>query len=331
MKNTISISIIVLLSLFTISTTINVFSMSEKKILLIEDEITTEYKTFDNTFREFLNSKNIVLNNYDHINVNLDDEIKIKILNKIIITRGKELKVNIDSKPTMFNVKLNEKTKDFLNRLEKETGEKYYPLDEYSENLKYVKELNLATISYNEIKIVEEIPYNYVNTYTEDLLEGTEEIKAKGTLGEKETLVSIGYIGEKEVERNILKETIIREPINEVINIGTKKQTINGHNYKKSIVMNASAYTAGAESTGKNLGDAGYGITATGVQVKPGIVAVDPTVIPLGTKLYVEGYGEALAADTGGSIKGNKIDLYYENLNDAIQFGRRNVTVYVLE
>jgi len=65
--------------------------------------------------------------------------------------------------------------------------------------------------------------------------------------------------------------------------------------------------------------------------VEHGIVAVDPTVIPLGTRLYVEGYGFALAADTGSAIRGYKIDLFMEYIGDARQFGRRDVTVFILE
>jgi 3D (Asp-Asp-Asp) domain-containing protein len=67
-----------------------------------------------------------------------------------------------------------------------------------------------------------------------------------------------------------------------------------------------------------------------------GYVAVDPKVIPLGSKLYITTpsgnivYGMAVAADTGGAIKGNKIDLYYNTYSECVQFGRRTCTVYVL-
>ena len=95
--------------------------------------------------------------------------------------------------------------------------------------------------------------------------------------------------------------------------------------------MVATAYTAGPESTGKSPGMPGYGITYSGMRVRPGVVAVDPRVIPLGTYLYVEGYGYSIAADTGGSaISGNRIDLYMERLADAYNWGRRTVKVYVL-
>jgi len=61
-----------------------------------------------------------------------------------------------------------------------------------------------------------------------------------------------------------------------------------------------------------------------------GIVAVDPKVIPMGTKLYVEGYGEAIAADQGGAIKGNRIDLYFDTHQQALNYGMKTVNVTIL-
>ena len=72
------------------------------------------------------------------------------------------------------------------------------------------------------------------------------------------------------------------------------------------------------------------GSTAMGIAAERGIVAVDPNVIPLGTRVYIPGYGEALAADTGGAIRGHKIDLCMEDYGEAMEFGRRDITVYVL-
>ena len=73
------------------------------------------------------------------------------------------------------------------------------------------------------------------------------------------------------------------------------------------------------------------GLTAMGIPATYGIVAVDPDVIPLGTRVYIPGYGEALAADTGGAIYGYRIDLCMESYNEAMDFGRRTVTVFVLK
>ena len=118
------------------------------------------------------------------------------------------------------------------------------------------------------------------------------------------------------------------EPVEEA-----PKQTtvdIEGETYDfiEEFDMSASAYTAA--SSGKSESSKSYGITATGIRAERGVVAVDPKVIPLGSKLYIVGYGFALAADTGPSIKGNKIDLYYETLSEARKFGRQNVKVYLL-
>ena len=92
--------------------------------------------------------------------------------------------------------------------------------------------------------------------------------------------------------------------------------------YSDVYTMEASAYLP--------TDGGGGGITASGMVARRGVVAVDPDVIPLGTRLYIPGYGEAIAADTGGAIIGHKIDLCMESYHEAIQFGRRDVTVYVL-
>ena len=69
------------------------------------------------------------------------------------------------------------------------------------------------------------------------------------------------------------------------------------------------------------------GTTSTGLPVGPGIVAVDATVIPLGTRMTIPGYGEGVAADTGSAISGNSIDLWFPTLADAMAWGRRTVTI----
>ncbi|MCX6384346.1 MAG: 3D domain-containing protein [Actinobacteria bacterium] len=89
--------------------------------------------------------------------------------------------------------------------------------------------------------------------------------------------------------------------------------------------MVATAYFSGGG------GLSGNGITAIGLRAKKGIVAVDPKVIPLGTKLYIPGYGEALAADTGGWVKGNRIDLVFDSLEDCYRYGRRKIKVYLVQ
>jgi 3D (Asp-Asp-Asp) domain-containing protein len=85
--------------------------------------------------------------------------------------------------------------------------------------------------------------------------------------------------------------------------------------------------TSGGTITVSSTGYALRGRTATGIPTAPGVVAVDPAVIPLGTRMTIPGYGEAIAADTGGSVHGNVIDLWFPSIAQAHQWGRRTVTI----
>ena len=90
-----------------------------------------------------------------------------------------------------------------------------------------------------------------------------------------------------------------------------------------ALSMVATAYTANCYGCS--------GVTATGRPAGHGIVAVDPRVIPLGTHVYIPGYGHAIAGDTGGAIVGNRIDLGFNSHSDAMSFGRRSIVVYLLK
>lgn len=97
-------------------------------------------------------------------------------------------------------------------------------------------------------------------------------------------------------------------------------------NSQKEITVKATAYTASCDGCS--------GTTATGINIKANpnekVIAVDPSVIPLGSKVYVEGFGEATAADTGGAIKGNRIDVFIPSQQDAINFGVKQLKVTIL-
>jgi 3D (Asp-Asp-Asp) domain-containing protein len=106
----------------------------------------------------------------------------------------------------------------------------------------------------------------------------------------------------------------------------SKNETTNQSDIEKEITVRATAYTADCQGC--------IGITATGVDLTANpdakVVAVDPSVIPLGSKVYVEGYGYATAEDTGSAIKGNRIDIFIPNEQDALNWGVKNVKIQVL-
>lgn len=96
--------------------------------------------------------------------------------------------------------------------------------------------------------------------------------------------------------------------------------------YRKAVTMTSTAYEPGPRSCGPNA----KGITSCGLKAGYGIVAIDPRVIPYGTRVFVEGYGFAVAGDTGGAIKGNKIDVGFLTVPECMQWGRKKVKVYIL-
>ncbi|MEH7118734.1 3D domain-containing protein [Neobacillus vireti] len=104
--------------------------------------------------------------------------------------------------------------------------------------------------------------------------------------------------------------------------------------YPKQTVT-ATGYTAGYESTGKSQGHPEYGITYSGVKVKRDLfstVAADLNIFPIGTILFIPGYGYGVVADKGGAIKGNELDLYYNTVEDVYkQWGKKQVDVYVIQ
>ncbi len=170
-----------------------------------------------------------------------------------------------------------------------------------------------------------EIPFSTKGKPDPSLPRGQRRVIQAGQPGIAERLVEVTEINGEEVQRTVLNQTIIRPVVHRVVVFGSR-QELGGANrgvlpatVKGPFIMEATAYT----HTGNP--------TATGIYPFEGIVAVDPRVIPLGTLLYVEGYGYAEAQDTGGLIKGNIIDVFMDTEEKARQWGRRQVQVYILD
>jgi uncharacterized protein YabE (DUF348 family) len=179
-------------------------------------------------------------------------------------------------------------------------------------------------------------PFNTVTKNDPTLAYGKKKIVTVGKTGLTMKVSEVIYEGDRPVRRQVKIQNIIALPQTQVVAIGTKRRiaslvkspiyvtrgssrTISGN----LITMRASAY---APNYGPGVGSR----CANGMKAGRGVVAVDPRVIPLGTRLYIEGYGEAIAADTGGAIKGNRIDLCYNTPGECFKFGRQVVKVHVL-
>ena len=179
-----------------------------------------------------------------------------------------------------------------------------------------------------------EIPYETEKIENKYLKPSEQVVTVEGAAGEKVINKVITYHNGA-VYSEIVTENVVRPAVNKVVECGVwnlKRSglnsaasigTVNGHDYSMVISATATAYCD-------------KGTTASGLRSQVGVVAVDPRVIPLGTRLYIESadgswsYGVCVAGDTGGAIKGNKVDLFYDSYNQCIQFGRRGCNIYVL-
>ncbi len=165
------------------------------------------------------------------------------------------------------------------------------------------------------------------------MVPGASRVIAKGVDGMREDRVHFTQRDGGAVRRLLVFSRVLRKAKPRIIAVGideydafrgieTRGLERSALLARRGIAMVATAYTAGCIGCS--------GITAIGRPAGHGIVAVDPSIIPLGTHLFIPGYGLAIAGDTGGAIHGNRIDLGFNSRRDALLFGRREVTVYTL-
>lgn len=163
---------------------------------------------------------------------------------------------------------------------------------------------------------------------------GKTKILARGVSGERQVEIRYSERDFEKIHARVVAQRVIRQPKARIVDEGVgeyaaleyfAKRGMQKMSYVAGSAMRmvATAYTAHCYGCS--------GITASGYPAGHGIVAVDPRVIPLGTRLYIPGYGPAIAGDTGGAILGNRIDLGFNSLHDAVEFGRRVITVYRLK
>ena len=173
------------------------------------------------------------------------------------------------------------------------------------------------------------IAFNSVKTFSTSLRPGLVVETKPGVKGEKLIRYLTRYEDNKLVKKKLISRQIVKKPVNSVVSIGSRgRYTSRGmFSTRKVMRMVATGYDPSPRSCGKSS----RGICASGLIAGNGVVAVDPRVIRLGSKLYIEGYGYAIAGDTGKSIRGKRIDLGFNSWKEAKSFGRKSVIVHLLQ
>lgn len=299
------------------------------------------------TVQGVLEQNNIVLAPKDKIEPSLEeslkrgDSINIKKAKEVILlVDGKERKIQTPETSIEEMLKSEKITVDNNDRVSPQKDAK----------IKSGLKVEVVRVEEKLVTSKEAIDFDTETKENSNLESGTKKVVQKGENGEKEIVTKIIYEDGKEFSKKVVSEKVIKEPKSQIIEKGTKKKVVTTTKKDKSSSNSSKGNSSSNSSSGSgNSGNLSYkrklvmeataysgdGITATGTKPvrNPGgysTIAVDPRVIPLGTKVYIEGYGYAIAADTGGAIKNNIIDLFMNSSSECRNWGRRNVTVYIL-
>ncbi|NPV53578.1 MAG: DUF348 domain-containing protein [Firmicutes bacterium] len=250
----------------------------------------------------------------------------------IVVKRAVSLSVVADKKT--WKVKTSRET---VGEVLEELGLVIGPRDEVSHGLaaRVVDGMVIRIVRVTEKRQVKQVTIPFKEEVRKDrnMDRGRTRVLAEGREGLKEQEILVTYKDGKPVSKKVVSERVISRPVKRVVAVGMRKPlrtltTSRGtYRYRDSHVMLATAYEPGPTSCGRYAD----GYTSIGLKAQYGVVAVDPDVIPLRTRLYIEGYGLAIAGDTGSAIQGNRIDLCFNTLEEALRFGRRRVRVYLLE
>lgn len=192
-------------------------------------------------------------------------------------------------------------------------------------------EVVIDSITYEEVSVESIIGFETKTIELQTIPKGKKNILTKGVDGKLTSKYLKKYVNGVFESEELIDQVTTLEPIPEVVELG-----VGGSFVGKDGKIYYYSYYIDVQATCYGKADGSGSITATGTLAREGVIAVDPRVIPLGTTVYVKGsykdIGVCYAEDTGGAIKGNIIDVYMEGtLQELLQFGRRNMRVYILE
>ncbi|MRX72944.1 DUF348 domain-containing protein [Bacillus lacus] len=314
-----------------------VYEAARPVALSVNHEKETIWTTAE-TVEALLEEQQLAVTEHDKIHPSVDTPLEEKMT--IEIEKAFQLTLNVGGKEQQVWA-TSTTVADFLKEHEVELGD----LDKITPNLEHhvTKDDVIAITRVEKVTDVVEEPVSFAVVTKNDntLSKGKQEVIEQGKKGKLASHYEVILENGKEVSRTLVKKETLSESVNRVVAVGTKQEapalvktaaaapkTVSRSNdsVSKEFYVTSTAYTAFCNGCS--------GITATGVNLRanPGakVIAVDPRVIPLGTKVHVEGYGYAIAADTGSAIKGNKIDVFFPDKSTAYRWGNKKVKIKIL-
>lgn len=285
--------------------------------------------TTEKLVKNILEEANIEVTEHDVLSKGLDTEVGAD--NKIDIQKAFQLTL-VDGLEERQVWSTSTTVANFLKQQEINLGE----FDRVDKKMEDVITPNdkIAVVRVEKVTDVVEESVDFAVEKKKDssLLKGKEKVVTEGKEGTVERTYEIVKENGKVISKTVQSEKVTKKPTTKVVAVGTKVMTASvsrdntAPSAGKEFYVTATAYTPYCNGcTGKS---------AAGIDLRSNpnlkLIAVDPNVIPLGSKVWVEGYGYAIAGDTGGSIKGNKIDILVQTKSQANSWGRKKVRIKVL-
>lgn len=314
---------------------------AKEVVVTIKNDTNPVFTTKD-TVKELLHELNIAYTKHDLI----EPALNTAITDDLEIYYEAAFQVELTSDGDQREVWTTSTTvADFLEHEDVSLGE----LDRVEPELdtKLEKETEIQVVRVEKVTdVVEEtVAFGTVTRKDNELEAGKEEVIDAGEEGQIKKYYEVLLEDGEEVSREQIKTETVKESADRVVAVGTKpkpepvsrsaspsstaesENTSEEKSSGKTMTVSATAYTASCNGCS--------GVTATGINLNNNrnmkVIAVDPNVIPLGSRVHVEGYGEAVAGDTGGAIKGNKIDVHVPSKAEARRWGRKQVKITILD
>lgn len=295
------------------------FAWARKTVVLVDSGKETIIKTRTASVGELLAESNVQLGPQDRVvpepaaALKDGDRVEIKRAHRITLIAERERQEFYSSADTVGDILAEKKVAlSGQDAVRPEAGEKITGDTE-------IRVVRVRTEE--EVKKVP-IAYDTRRVPNHEMARGISRTVARGQNGEEAQTWSVTYHDDQVVSRHMVDRKTLTVPVEAVVHVGTGQTVSRGGEtirFREAMEVTATAYS----HTGYN--------TACGTTPQYGVVAVDPGVIPLGTRMYIDGYGHATALDTGGAIRGSRIDVFLESDSDANRWGVRTVRVYLLE
>lgn len=319
-----------IMSLVVVGIVITIISMRKTVIVVIdgkERNVVTYKRTIEGTLKE----NGIEVGQKDKVEPNLDSNIG----NHDIINIKKAVNVEIKVDGQQVDILTAEEDIESMLRAEGiNVIEEDKVLPSKDSKVQDGMEVQVVRVETKTLTETQPIDYNTVVNEDNNLGNNQTKIVQEGSNGERQVSTRVVYEDGKEVSKKIISENVVKQPTDKIVLQGTlgvlnlSRGASDQVLYKLSMQVRSTAYC--------NTGGNGNHITASGTATVRdpngySTIAVDPRVIPLGSKVYVEGYGYAVASDTGGAIKGNRIDLFFDSPSEVYDWGVKYVNIYVLK